>query len=82
MLIASTAIVHANRVGQLNRTLTHCRSVIELLQQAQRPSDAADISTRKAALMQKGELLAQALATKRHYMEPKVEQSFSYGMQL
>ena len=81
LLLVMNAIVHANRVGQLNRCLTHLRSIIDILKNLETEGvgdDEHDTSVTRAALVQKGELLAASLSTNRHYMNHSKD-SYNFG---
>jgi len=72
--VAVGAILHANRVGHINRCLSDARDVLSLLQNAvqQEPQEGVNAPL-LAGLIQKSESLATNLASKRFFVDPKDE---------
>eukprot|EP01087_Luapelamoeba_hula_P004848 TRINITY_DN1482_c0_g1_i1.p1 TRINITY_DN1482_c0_g1~~TRINITY_DN1482_c0_g1_i1.p1 ORF type:complete len:4317 (-),score=602.49 TRINITY_DN1482_c0_g1_i1:51-13001(-) len=61
-------ILHANRIGHINRCLSDARDILGLLRVAKAEGGRPN-PTLFAGLLQKGESLATNLATKRHYID-------------
>ena len=68
--MAVAAIMHANRVGQLNRCMSEARGLAALLRSAPAPgASAAALEAAAAAVALKSQALAENLLARRHYVD-------------
>ena len=67
--LVTSAMLHTNRVGQVNRCLNDARNTLRLLAKLSGPTNAEDVDKVRVGIQQACVALATSLSTRRHFMQ-------------